>query len=124
MDDGMGPRSARERKMIICAAFGGTEYIMSSNASFYFKPGEGSYIETKVSLSPDTASAVMGTVTQEGEPATGALVLLFRADDGKFVDRQFTDGEGQFLFGPLEPDVLYHAKIHKRDDTVRELEQG
>jgi hypothetical protein len=96
---------------------------MSSNAKFYFKPGAGSYIETRVTLRADAQPAVCGCVTSDdGFPAPGALVLLLRAADRGFIDRQFTDEDGQFFFGPLEPEELYLVKIHKPGAAVRELE--
>ncbi|MDR1064894.1 MAG: carboxypeptidase-like regulatory domain-containing protein [Oscillospiraceae bacterium] len=96
---------------------------MASNAKFYFKPGEGSHIETKVTLRAEAQPAICGTVTSDGgSPSPDALVLLLRAGDRSFIDRQFTDEDGQFLFGPLEPGELYLVKIHKAGTTVRELE--
>ncbi|MDR0839323.1 MAG: carboxypeptidase-like regulatory domain-containing protein [Oscillospiraceae bacterium] len=95
---------------------------MASNANFYFKPGVGSHIETRVTLREDTQPAICGTVMAGDAPAPAALVLLLRAQDRKFVDRQFTDDDGQFFFGPLEPDELYLVKIHRSGTEIRELE--
>ncbi|MDR2615422.1 MAG: carboxypeptidase-like regulatory domain-containing protein [Oscillospiraceae bacterium] len=96
---------------------------MASNAEFFFKPGEGSHIETRMTLRAD-APAIYGVATSpDGAPASDALVLLLRAEDKSFIDRQFTDGDGRFFFGPLEPGELYLVKIHKSGTEVRELER-
>ncbi|MDR0445729.1 MAG: carboxypeptidase-like regulatory domain-containing protein [Oscillospiraceae bacterium] len=95
---------------------------MASNAKFYFKPGEGSHIETRVTLRAEAQPAIGGTVTSDGgAPVSDALVLLLRAGDKSFIDRQLTDEDGQFFFGPLEAGELYLVKIHKSGTPVREL---
>ncbi len=51
------------------------------------------------------------------------MVLLFRSgQDKKLVDRQVTDEEGQFSFGPIEGNVLYLIKVYKNSVKLRELE--
>lgn len=97
---------------------------MSAGAKFYFKPAEGEHIETTVSIDAEKAAAVFGTVRgMGGEVQPDALVLLFRATgELKLIDRQFTDADGQFYFGPIEGGILYLIKIYKNDVKVRELE--
>lgn len=97
---------------------------MSSTAKFYFKPAEGEHIETTVKIDQEKAAAVCGTVVDKaGAAVEGALVLLFRSgQDKKLIDRQFTDDEGQFSFGPIEGNVLYLIKVYKNSVKVRELE--
>lgn len=97
---------------------------MSSGAKFYFKPAEGEHIETTVRLEPEKAAAICGTVRDKnGLPAEGALVLLFRSGQEKtLLDRQITDEEGQFSFGPIEANVLYLIKAYKNSVKIRELE--
>lgn len=97
---------------------------MSSVAKFYFKPAEGEHIETTVKLTQEKAAAVCGTVVDRaGALVDGALVLLFRSgQEKKLIDRQFTDEEGQFSFGPIEGNVLYLIKVYKNSVKIRELE--
>ncbi len=97
---------------------------MSSVAKFYFKPAEGEHVETTVGIDQEKAAAVCGTVrNREGAAVEGALVLLFRSgQERKLIDRQFTDDEGQFSFGPIEGNVLYLIKIYKNSIKIRELE--
>ncbi len=97
---------------------------MSSVAKFYFKPSEGEHVETTVNIENEKAAAVCGTVRdKEGATVAGALVLLFRSGEGKkLIDRQFTDDEGQFSFGPIEGNILYLIKVYKNSIKLRELE--
>lgn len=97
---------------------------MSSVAKFYFKPAEGEHIETTVKIEAEKAAAICGTVKDRGEALVeGALVLLFKSgQDKRFIDRQFTDEEGQFSFGPIEGNVLYLIKVYKNSVKIRELE--
>lgn len=97
---------------------------LSSVAKFYFKPAEGEHIETTVKIEAEKAAAICGTVKDRGEALVeGALVLLFKSgQDKRFIDRQFTDEEGQFSFGPIEGNVLYLIKVYKNSVKIRELE--
>lgn len=97
---------------------------LSSVAKFYFKPAEGEHIETTVKIEQEKAAAICGSVRDKGDtPVDGALVLLFRSEqDKKLIDRQFTDNEGQFYFGPIEGNVLYLIKVYKNSIKIRELE--
>ncbi|NLA87446.1 MAG: hypothetical protein GX847_09265 [Clostridiales bacterium] len=97
---------------------------MSSVAKFYFKPAEGEHIETTVKIEQERAAAICGTVKDRCEtPVEGALVLLFKSgQEKKLIDRQFTDDEGQFYFGPIEGNVLYLIKVYKNSVKIRELE--
>ena len=97
---------------------------MSAGAKIYFKPAEGEHIEATVNIEPEKAAAFSGTVRNKaGEAQADALVLLFRAAEGKkLVGRQFTDEDGQFFFGPIEGGILYLIKIYKNNTKIRELE--
>ena len=98
---------------------------MSADTEFFFRPAEGEYIETVVYIEPEKASAICGTVKYEEDkgPVKGELILLFQVGSEKvFIDRQFTDEEGQFLFGPIESNELYLIKIYKNSVKIRELE--
>ncbi|MDR2501766.1 MAG: hypothetical protein LBC78_00755 [Oscillospiraceae bacterium] len=94
-----------------------------ADAKFFFRSGDGAHVEATVTLRQEKHSAISGTVTTDGaKAAEDALVLLYRADDLEFLDRQFTDEDGRFIFGPLCGDELYLVKIHKPDLKPRELE--
>lgn len=97
---------------------------MSSAAKFYFKPAEGEHVETTVKVEAEKAAAICGTVRDTaGTVVSGALVLLFiSGKDKKLIDRQFTDDEGQFSFGPIQGNVLYMIKVYKNSVKIRELE--
>jgi protocatechuate 3,4-dioxygenase beta subunit len=97
---------------------------LSSVARFYFKPAEGEHIETTVKIEQEKAAAICGTVRdRDGTSVEGALVLLFKSgQDKKLIDRQFTDEEGQFSFGPIEGNILYLIKVYKNSVKIRELE--
>ena len=98
---------------------------MSAGTEFFFRPAEGEYIETVVYIEQEKASAICGKVKYEGDKGAvnEALVLLFRAGGEKeLVDRQFTNVEGQFYFGPIESNELYLIKIYKNNVKIRELE--
>lgn len=97
---------------------------MSSVAKFYFKPMEGEHVETTVKIEQEKAAAVCGTVRDKtGAVVEGALVLLFSSGQTKkLIDRQFTDDDGQFSFGPIEGNVLYLIKVYKNSIKIRELE--
>ena len=93
-------------------------------SKFYFKPAEGEHIETTVKIEPEKAAAICGTIRDKGGAAVeNALVMLFRSgQDKKLLDRQFTDEEGQFSFGPIEGNILYLIKVYKNSVKLRELE--
>jgi protocatechuate 3,4-dioxygenase beta subunit len=97
---------------------------LSSVARFYFKPAEGEHIETTVKIEQEKSAAICGTVRdRDGTSVEGALVLLFKSgQDKKLIDRQFTDEEGQFSFGPIEGNILYLIKVYKNSVKIRELE--
>jgi hypothetical protein len=102
----------------------GGQSQLSSSAKFYFKPSEGEHIETTVRLEQEKSAAICGTVRDiSGQASEGALVLLFRSGQEKsLIDRQVTDEEGQFSFGPIEANVLYLIKVYKNNVKIRELE--
>lgn len=97
---------------------------MSAIAKFYIKPAEGEHIETTVTLEQEKAAAVWGRVRDKsGAAIENALVLLFQPGAVKqLLDRQFTDEDGQFSFGPIQGDTLYCIKVYKNSVKLRELE--
>lgn len=92
--------------------------------SFFVKPAANEVIETKVSLSADQRPALIGTVAAaDGKAAAGALVTIYCADAPETpIGALYTDEQGQFAFGPLEPGRLYHVKVFRRTDNIRALE--
>lgn len=92
--------------------------------SFFVKPAANEVIETKVALSADQRPALIGTVTAaDGKTAAGALVTIYCADAPETpIGALYTDEQGQFAFGPLEPGRLYHVKVFRRTDNIRALE--
>ncbi len=101
-------------------------YAVSAFSKFYFRPGENERVETTVRLKPDSRSAIHGLVKDpSGHPLESALVMLFEVPErGRqtLVGQLFTDDEGQFVFGPLAPDVLHMIKVYKNSVKLRELE--
>ena len=97
---------------------------MNFSQSFFVKPANNEVIETKVALSADQRPALLGTVSGvDGKAAAGALVTIFCADAPETpVGALYTDEQGQFAFGPLEPGRLYHVKVFRRSDNFLALE--
>lgn len=93
---------------------------------FYFRPGEGELLTTRLCGAGKHEGAVLGQVcTREGQHLPGALALLFRVPEKGEIEllAQFvTDEEGQFFFGPLESGELYLVKVFKSALELRELE--
>ena len=99
---------------------------MMQDFKFYCKPAPGERIETALSISPDTSSAIHGVLTDpEGVPLPAVLVLLFRtAEDTPpvLIAQIVTDAEGHFAFGGLVGDTLYQIKIFQQNTRMRTLE--
>ena len=97
---------------------------MNFSHSFFVKPAAHEVVETTVALSADQRPALLGTVLgADRKAASGALVTLYCADAPETpVGALYTDEQGQFAFGPLEPGRLYHVKVFKRSDNIRALE--
>ena len=100
---------------------------MSIYGRFYFRPGEGEQINTRLCCARSQGSAVMGEViNEEGLAVSGALALLFRVPERgrtEFLAEFITDEEGHFFFGPLESGQLYLVKVYKGEQDIRFLEQ-
>ncbi len=99
---------------------------MSGYASFYCKPAYGEHVDAAIRLEPEARCALRGRLTDSrGQPVAGALALLYQAaepDMEKLLFQTFTDGAGQFFFGPLQPDVLYLVRLYQGGLRLRELE--
>jgi protocatechuate 3,4-dioxygenase beta subunit len=100
---------------------------LSATTKFYVRPGENERIETAVRLDPEARSTIHGTVRdKDGRPLEDAAVLLFvtgnHPDELRLFSQTFTDDNGQFFFGPLEPGRLYLVKLFQNAVKTRELE--
>ena len=93
---------------------------------FYFRPGRGEQVTTVIAPGEEPAASICGRVVDgRGAPVEHALVLLFSAEGERtpaLLARNTTDDDGQFLFGPLEPEALYLIKVFKNQTKLRELE--
>jgi len=100
---------------------------MSIYGRFYFRPGEGEQINTRLCCVGNQGSTVMGEVINEsGSAVSGALALLFRVPERgrtELLAEFVTDEEGHFFFGPLESGQLYLVKVFKSELDIRYLEQ-
>lgn len=82
----------------------------------------------QTTIQPDAiqAAAISGHVLGPGRrPLPGAMVLLQRPREGaapEAVGTFITDDDGQFFFGPLEPEKLYLVKVFHNNVKLRELE--
>ena len=101
---------------------------MSIYGRFYFRPGEGESVNTRLCCTPGRGSSIMGLVeTGDGVPVQGALALLFIVPDAgapELMAEFLTDEEGHFFFGPLESGRLYLVKVFKSELERRQLEQA
>ena len=83
-------------------------------------------METTVQPEPIHAAAICGRVLDAGgRPLRGAMVLLQRTRESEAPETLgsfMTDEDGQFLFGPLEPEQLYRVKVFHNQVKLRELE--
>jgi len=99
---------------------------MMQEFKFYCKPAPGERIETALTVSPDTSSAIHGVLTDpEGAPLPATLVLLFQTEEDAppvLIAQIATDAEGHFAFGGLMGDTLYQIKIFQQNTRVRTLE--
>ena len=99
---------------------------MNTYSKFYFRPGRGEQVQTTIRPEPTGAAAICGRVLGGGgRPLPGAMALLQRPrEEGvpETVASCVTADDGQFLFGPLEPEQLYLVKIFHNNTKLRELE--
>lgn len=99
---------------------------MNYSQSFFVKPAANEMVNTTVPLTPDARPALTGTIlVQDGKPAAGALITIYRADTPDTpIIATYTDELGRFAIGPLEPGQLYHVRVFKQSGNVRTLEQS
>ena len=100
---------------------------MSAYANFYIKPAEYEQIETVIHLSQDNRPSITGTVlSDENTVCADALVTLYTTDEKQnefLLSSSYTDQEGKFIFGPLDPETRYHIRIYKNNLQKRIIEQ-
>lgn len=91
---------------------------------FSFTPGKNERVEAVVTVPEEKRSIVHGTVYDtDGKKIKDAVVRLFLHEESKdsAVADTFTDGEGEFMFGPLLSDKNYIVKVYVNGVTLREL---
>lgn len=90
---------------------------------FAFTPGNNDRVEAVVTIPEETRSIVHGTVYDaDGNRVKDAVVRLFLCEDKMCVPvaHGFTDGEGEFIFGPLCSNKNYLVKIYVNGVILRE----
>lgn len=91
---------------------------------FAFTPGKNERIEAVVTVPKEQRSIVHGTVLDlDGQPVKEAVVRLFMCveDKNEPVADTFTDGDGEFVFGPIAAEKNYLIKVYVNGVTLREL---
>ncbi len=91
---------------------------------FAFTPGKNERIEAVVTIPKEQRSIVHGTVyDMDGEKIKDAVVRLYLQEEQKLtpVSHTFSDGEGEFLFGPLASEKNYVVKVYVNGVTLREI---
>jgi hypothetical protein len=88
-----------------------------------FSTGCNQQINAVAKIENEDRSAILGTVFDRyGNPIVDAVVVLLKVTDRCSVPtpltHTFTDGCGQFVFGPLCPNTTYMLKIYKDDINV------
>ncbi len=95
---------------------------MSQNFRFFVKPAAGERVETTLTLPPEHRALLLGTVQSDGAPVRDIIVLLFDAETHRPLMQAYTDEDGAFMLGPLEPERLYCVSVAQCDTIVRTLE--
>ena len=96
---------------------------MSSCLKFFIKAVSGERVETALTIPEEHRSAIAGTVRAvDGTPLSGALLLLYDTDPQQILQQAFSDEDGAFQFGPLEPDRLYCIRVSYANTPARALE--
>jgi hypothetical protein len=89
-------------------------------------PKENQQIEAIIKLPVEKRSVIHGTVLDaNGNPVADAVVKLLQVVDGCKLPcpltHTFTDQYGQFLLGPLCPNVKYMLKVYKDNIKIKYL---
>jgi hypothetical protein len=95
---------------------------------FNFVPGENEQIDAFIKVPKEPRSIIHGLVVDEhNKPLKDAVVKLYKqknCDENKSLEpltHTFTDDNGNFIFGPLCPDIKYTIKIWVDHVKIKEL---
>jgi len=90
---------------------------------FSIVPCENEQIDAVIKVYKENRSVVYGVVLDEcDEPIEDAVVKLLKKDEDGCLEPKyhtFTDEDGQFLFGPLNPGVEYVIKVWIKNEKSR-----
>jgi hypothetical protein len=103
-------------------------YMGYKLVKFNFVPGENEQIDAIIRVPKEPRSIIHGLVVDEhNKPLKDAVVKLYKqknCDDNKSLEpltHTFTDDNGNFIFGPLCPDIKYTIKIWVDHVKIKEL---
>ena len=91
---------------------------------FAFSTENNDRIEAVVSAPKEPRSILHGIVYDAGgERVPDAVVRLFACEEDRLlpVADTFTDADGEFVFGPLEADQRFVAKVYVSGIAIREV---
>lgn len=91
---------------------------------FAFSTENNDRVEAVVTLPKEQRSIIHGTVYDtDGNRLPNAVVRLFRYEENRLlpVADMFTDADGEFVFGPLETDKRFVAKVYVNGTVIREV---
>ncbi len=91
---------------------------------FAFSTENNDRIEAVVSAPREQRSILHGTVYDAGgDRVPDAVVRLFVCEEDRLlpVADTFTDADGEFVFGPLEADKRFVAKVYVGSAILREV---
>ena len=91
---------------------------------FAFSTENNDRIEAVVTAPREQRSILHGTVYDTGgKRLPDAVVRLFCCDESRLIPvaDMFTDADGEFVFGPLEADKRFVAKVYVNGAIIREV---
>jgi hypothetical protein len=91
---------------------------------FAFTPNQSERIEAVVTVPKEQRAVLHGTVyDMDGKRIPDAVVRLFlcSGDALEPTADTFTDGDGEFVFGPIETESSYVVKVYVGGVTLREI---
>ena len=91
---------------------------------FAFTPGQNERIEAVVTVPKEQRAVVHGTVYDiDGNRVPDAVVRLLESCGDKLepIADAFTDGDGEFVFGPVESEKSYVVKVYVSGVIMREI---
>ena len=100
----------------------------SKSVKFSIKPEENEQIDAIIKMPEEHRSVIHGVVLgSDDKPVMDAVVKLFTVKDSSDayslcpITHTFTDDCGQFLFGPLCPEIEYVIKVWYNTVNCTEL---